>query len=85
MKPKAFRWIEWNIDSATKHGCSINEIESLILRPDHGYPRKNRNNTWLVQGRGTGNRVVEVVYAMDDGTTAFVIHAMPLTTRRKRG
>ncbi len=35
-------------------------------------------------GRGTGDRPVEVIYLLDDDGTAFVIHAMPLTTRRKR-
>ena len=85
MKPKDFRWIEWNIDHATKHGCTIPEIERVVLNAGSGYPRKHRNDTWLVQGRGTGNRMIEVVYVMDDRTTAFVIHAMPLTTRRRRG
>jgi hypothetical protein len=85
VTPQEFRWIEWNIDSATKHGCTIAEIESIILNPGTGFPRKHRNNTWLVQGRGTGGRMVEVVYVMDDRTIAFVIHAIPLTLRRRRG
>jgi hypothetical protein len=29
--------------------------------------------------------MVEVVYLLDDKDTAFVIHAMPLTTRGRRG
>lgn len=28
--------------------------------------------------------MVEVVYTLDDDGTAFVIHAMPLTVRRRR-
>lgn len=85
MTPTDFRWIQWNIDSATKHGCTIPEIETVVLLPGPGFPRRNRNDTWMVLGRGTGDRMVEVVYVMDDKITAFVIHAMPLTTRRRRG
>jgi hypothetical protein len=38
-----------------------------------------------VIGRGIGGRLIEVVYVLDEDGTAFVIHAMPLTTRRRRG
>jgi len=40
---------------------------------------------WLVIGRGTGDRIVKVIYLLDGDKAAFVIHAMPLTTRRRRG
>jgi hypothetical protein len=38
-----------------------------------------------VHGRGQGDRWVQVVYLIDPDGTIFVIHAMPLTTRRRRG
>jgi hypothetical protein len=39
----------------------------------------------LVIGRGQGGRFVKVIYVLDRDGTAYVIHAMPLTTRRRRG
>jgi hypothetical protein len=36
-------------------------------------------------GSGQGDRWVQVVYLIDDDGTIFVIHAMPLTSRRRRG
>jgi hypothetical protein len=42
---------------------------------------------WLVQDRGNGQRMVEVIFVKDapPATTIYVIHAMPITTRRRRG
>jgi hypothetical protein len=77
--------MEWNLQHATKHGCTIDEIESLVLNAGRGFPRKRDREKWLVVGRGMGGRLVEVVYLLDDDGAAFVIHAMPLTTRRRRG
>jgi uncharacterized DUF497 family protein len=85
MGPKRFRWIEWNEEHATRHGCTIREIESVLLSASRGFPRKMDDGKWLVVGRGTGGRLIRVVYLLDDDGSALVIHAMPLTTRRKRG
>lgn len=79
-----FRWIEWNIDHASRHGCLISEIESIIAHPQRGFPRKCGSGKLMTIGRGRGGRMVEVVYTLDDDGTAFVIHAMPLTVRRRR-
>jgi hypothetical protein len=38
----------------------------------------------MVQGRGQGGRMIQVINAIDDDGTIFIIHAMPLTTRRRR-
>jgi uncharacterized DUF497 family protein len=85
MPVKQFRWIEWNWEHSTKHGCTIREIESVVRNAGRGFPRRWERDKWLVIGRGTGGRMVEVVYLLDDKDTAFVIHAMPLTTRGRRG
>ena len=85
MPPTEFRWIEWNRDQAGKHRCAIEEIESVVRNAGRGFPRKIDRKKWLVIGRGTGGRVIEVIYLLDEDGTAFVIHAMPLTTRRRRG
>ena len=82
-----FRWNEWNREHATRHGCTIDEIESVVRRGGRGFPRKIGNGKYQVVGRGSGNRMVEVVYIRDPqpADTLYVIHAMPLTLRRRRG
>ena len=84
MLPNAFRWIEWNLEHATRHGCTVSEIESVVRHPARGYPCKIGDGKWLVEGRGTGQRMIRVIYLMGRDDRAFVIHAMPLTTRRRR-
>jgi hypothetical protein len=37
-----------------------------------------------VVGRGVGDRFLQVVYVVDPDERLFIIHAMPLTTRRRR-
>jgi hypothetical protein len=81
---EAFRWIEWNRDHATLHGCEIPEIESVVRRARRHEVRNIGGGKWRVIGRGTGDRVVEVIFLRDPDGTLFVIHAMPLITRRRR-
>jgi hypothetical protein len=78
-----FRWNAWNLDHATMHGCGVEEIELVLRRPGRGFPRKVGDDKLMVEGRGTGGRMVRVVYLLDTDDTVFVIHAMPLTTRRR--
>ena len=61
------------------------KLSRSYVMPAAGFPRKRDREKWLVIGRGIGGRLVEIVYLLDDDGTAFVIHAMPLTTRRRRG
>jgi hypothetical protein len=61
-----FRWIEWNIDHATKHGCSVLEIESIVENAGRGFPKKIGDDKLQVIGRGQGGRMVEVIYLLDD-------------------
>ena len=83
--PHEFRWIEWNREKVARHGVSPAEAEQVVRGARRPYPRQNGKGKWLVIGRGRGNRVVEVVYLVDPDDTLFIIHAMPLTTRRRRG
>lgn len=32
MKADGFRWNEWNLENATKHGCTVKEIEAIVRR-----------------------------------------------------
>jgi hypothetical protein len=54
------------------------------IQAEAGRERSVTTNEWF-QGRGKGNRMVQVAYILDPDGTIFVIHAMPLTTRRRRG
>ena len=38
----------------------------------------------MVVGRGQAGRMIRVIYLLDEDRTYFVIHAMPLTLRRRR-
>ena len=80
-----FRWSDWNREKLEKHGVSIEEAERVVLNARRPYPLHDGKGKWLVVGRGQGDRPVEVFYLKDAGGTVFVIHAMPLTTRRRRG
>ena len=79
-----FRWIEWNVEKVEKHGCTPGEAERVVNHPARGFPRRDGVKR-LVRGRGQGDRWVQVVYLIDPDGTIFVIHAMPLTSRRRRG
>jgi uncharacterized DUF497 family protein len=79
-----FRWNDWNRRHATKHGCTIQEIQSVVRNAGHGYPRKSGDGKQLVIGRGVGGRFIRVLFVYDPDRTMYVIHAMPLTTRRRR-
>jgi hypothetical protein len=77
-----FRWNDWNREHATQHGCTIAEIESIVLRQSPGM--KIGDGKWMVEGRGIGDPMVRVIFVLDADRTFFVIHAMPLTTMRRR-
>lgn len=79
-----FRWNEWNLEHATQHGIGRLEAEHLVDNPPRGWPRRIENEKMMVQGRGQGGRMIQVIYVIDDDGTIFIIHAMPLTTRRRR-
>jgi uncharacterized DUF497 family protein len=83
MKVRAFRWNEWNLEDATRHGCSIGEIESVARKEVRGNrQRKAGDEKWIMRGRGQGDRLIQVIFLEDrDGNdTVFVIHAMPVST-----
>ena len=77
-----FRWIEWNIGKVRKHGCDPQEVERVVNHPVRGYPRRD-GEKYLVYGRGQGDRWIRAVYLIDADGTIFVIHAMPVSGRRR--
>jgi uncharacterized DUF497 family protein len=80
-----FRWNEWNREHATRHGVSQWEAEHAVDNSTRGLPIRCGKKKLMVQGRGEGGRIVQVVYLLDPEGTIYIIHAMPLTTRRRRG
>ena len=79
-----FRWNDWNRDHVMKHGVSIEEAEHVVRSARRPYLRRIGDEKWQVVGRGVGDRFLQVVYVVDPDERLFIIHAMPLTTRRRR-
>jgi uncharacterized DUF497 family protein len=80
-----FRWNDWNREKLEKHGVSIAEAERVVNDARRPYPQHEGNGKWRVIGRGQGHRPIQIFYVVDTDKTIFIIHAMPLTTRRRRG
>lgn len=79
-----FRWNVWNIEHIGGHGVSPEEAELVINTARSPYPRKIQEDKWIVWGRGSGGRFLQVVFVLDEDMTVFVIHARPLTEPEKR-
>lgn len=87
-----FRWNDWNLREATKHDCEVEEIEAVTrAQLSRGAVGRARNGASRVEGRGVGGRPIEVIFVYDPpdasaiyDETVYVIHAMPLTTRRRK-
>ena len=79
-----FRWNDWNIDHATRHGVSPTEAEYVVANARAPYPEDAGDDKWLVRGPGFDGALVQVVYVVDPDGTLYVIHARPLTDRERR-
>jgi uncharacterized DUF497 family protein len=79
-----FRWNDWNHEHVEQHGVSPNEAEEVIRHARGPFPRRIDNDKWLVWGRGSGGRLLQVIYVLDDDETIYVIHARPLNNQEKR-
>ena len=84
MKYMEFRWNEWNMEHATRHGVSVEEIEWLIETAEPPFPEYRGDGKWLVQGRGKSGRYVQAIYLVDDDGPIFVIHARTLDNQEIR-
>ena len=79
-----FRWIQWNVDKCHKHGVSPDEAEEVVQNARRPYPRKMDDEKTIVCGQTEHGRYLQVIYLMDEDDALFVIHAMPLSSRKKR-
>jgi uncharacterized DUF497 family protein len=80
MRHYAFRWVQWNLEHATRHGVSVAECERLVLS---GRYRQGKGGKYRAVGRGNGGRWIQVVFALTEDDEVFVIHARPLTESEK--
>ena len=79
-----FRWNEWNVDHATRHGVGMEEIEGLIDSATAPYPEEIGGGEYIVAGRGSGGRFMQAIYVVDEDGSVYVIHARPLSEAEKR-
>jgi uncharacterized DUF497 family protein len=78
MASREFRWNAFNLDKVAKHGVRPEEAEHVVRFARRPYPRRHRKGTWIVMGRGNGNRPIQVVFTIDPEDTYYIIHAMPV-------
>ena len=71
-----FRWNQWNVEHIAEHGVSPEEAEHVIRFAGRPYPRRHKKDSWIVRGRGNGNRRLQVIFIIEDDVH-YVIHAMP--------
>ena len=79
-----FRWVEWNTQHIATHGVEPGEAEEVIEDARSPYPHRIEDDKWLAWGPTSAGRLLQVVFVLDEGGTAFVIHARDLTTNEKR-
>jgi uncharacterized DUF497 family protein len=80
-----FRWNDWNAEHVGTHGVSPEEAEMVVRDASNPFPRRIEDDKWLVWGRGSGGRFLQVIFVLDPDETVYVIHARPLTEQEKRG
>jgi len=56
----------------------------VVERARAPYPEYRGDGKWLVMGRGTGGRMIQVVHVVDPDGTIYVIHARTLDDPEKR-
>jgi uncharacterized DUF497 family protein len=79
-----FRWNAWNIDHAARHGVAHDEAERVVRNAIRPYPEHMGDAKLRVIGPGAGNRLVQVIFILDDDATVYIIHARPVTTARDK-
>jgi len=79
-----FRWNDWNINHIENHGADPDEAELVVGGARSPYPLGRSDGKYLVWGPGRGDRLLQVIFVLDDDGTVFVIHARPLTEREKQ-
>lgn len=79
-----FRWNDWNLDHIAEHGVTPEEAETVVSNSRRPYPRELGQGKFIVWGRGSGGRLLQVIFIYDEDGTIYVIHSRPLDEREKR-
>jgi uncharacterized DUF497 family protein len=79
-----FRWNEWNIEHAARHGVTPEAAEEVVQAATSPYPRRIADDKLLVWGRSQQGELLQVVFVLDEDGSIYVLHARPLTEREKR-
>jgi uncharacterized DUF497 family protein len=79
-----FRWNAWNLDHIDRHGVSPAEAEYVVNHAQPPFPEKIGDGKYLVLGQTSAGRYLQVIYIFSPEDVIFVIHAMPMTERKKR-
>ena len=79
-----FRWNEWNLDHATRHGVTPAEAEAVVTAAKPPYPEQVGGGKYRVLARGAAGEFVQVLYVVDADGTLYIIHARPLTEQEKK-
>ena len=79
-----FRWNRWNTEHVEDHGVAVDEAEAVVRNARRTYPLARQDDKYLVWGRGSGGRFLQVVFIIDPRDFIYIIHARPLTDREKR-
>lgn len=78
-----FKWIEWNIEHIARKGITPEEAESIFLDHSPDYPRRFKDG-YVLWGRSSFDRLLQVAFAKEEDGRIFVFHARPLTDKEKR-
>jgi uncharacterized DUF497 family protein len=78
-----FRWNDWNEEHISEHGVTPHEAERVVETCRPPFPRVVQDEKRLVWGPGTGGRLLQVIFVLDEDGAIFIIHARPLTEREK--
>jgi uncharacterized DUF497 family protein len=79
-----FRWNEWNEEHLARHGITPEEAEDVVRGAQSPFPLVQDDEKYLVWGPGSGGRLLQVVFVIDQDDAVFVIHARPLTNLEKK-
>jgi uncharacterized DUF497 family protein len=79
-----FRWHDWNIDHIAQHAVEPEEAEYVVERARPPFPRRIEDDKFLVWGRTSGGRLLQVIFVRDIDQSIFVLHARPLENHEKR-
>lgn len=64
------RWVQWNVEHATRHGVSVAECERIVRSRRY---RETGDGKCRAVGRGSGGRWLQVVFSLTEEDEVFVI------------